>query len=556
MFKRKPAAILAAFALVLAGASTLPAAAPAEGSEDNPYAWFDPLIDVHHLIMERYVEKPDAEAMQRAAVEGMIDALHDPYTEYIPPTQQDEFDKALRGRYIGIGASVRMEDGVPTVVSPLQDSPAFEAGLMAGDRIVAIDGVSTEGLTLPETVEQLSGEPGEPVVVTVERDDETKDIRIVREKIVTSSLAGWRRVGDNWDHIIDPQRGIGYIRLSRFSSETPKKLRQTIESLLEDDMNALALDLRDNPGGLLAAAIQTADLFLEGGLIVSTKGRAHEEQTVYASAEETLPDFPLVVLLNGRSASASEVVAGALRDNDRAKVVGSRSFGKGAVQNIVALPSGGGQLKITEQHYYGPSGRKIHREDDSTEWGVDPSPGFFVPMSDEQASEMLEVQHDLSVIRESGSTPDISPDDPGWIEDELKDKQLAAAVEALRLRLKNDEWIATGRENVEQGVQQAELRRLRETRDRMRRNLERVERRIEAMRSVADADETTGPAAMIPDDADLTGGRVELYNAQGDVIAKLRITNEGVRRWLSEAPLEKTPNGTNSGEKSKSEPEP
>ncbi len=531
------AAAAVAVPIVIGGAGR--AESPTEMS--NPYAWFDPIIDIQQMIASRYVVAPDMKALQEAAIDGMLEALGDPYTEYVSTDDLAEFNKAIRGEYVGIGASVRMEEGWVTIVSPLEDSPAYRAGIMAGDRIVEVNGASTFDQPLQDTVDMLTGEPGTTVNVTIERGGERINFPIVRRQIVTRTVAGFRRAnGDGWDFMIDPERKIGYVRVSQFTASTLPELEAAIRTLLDQGMEAMALDLRFDPGGLLPAATQMSDLFLDAGLIVSTKGRAHDEEAIYAVEEGTLPDFPLVVMVNRQSASASEIVAGALRDNNRAIILGTRTFGKGSVQAVAALPSGQGQLKITEQHYYGPSGRNIHRMDDSTEWGVDPSPGFYVPMTDQEYTEMLRVRREREVIRTgaAAAAQASATGDPQTILDELQDRQLAAAVKALRLRLERGEWIPTGEEGEEESLEIAELRRMQLARDRLLRELERVETRIGAL-SASVPEEEAEPEPIVADAEALPGGRIEIFGADGALLTTLEITGPGLERWLVDAPVRK-----------------
>lgn len=529
-----PAALGAATvaALVVALAPTH-AAAP-----NSPYAWFEPLVDIERIIADRYVESPDLEEMQRGAIEGMIDALHDPYTEFIPKEFLADFDKSVRGRYVGIGAAVNMEDGEVTIVTPLDDSPAFEAGLMAGDKIIAVDGEPTTGIPIDATIDKLTGEPGTRVMVTVRRAGETYDVPIIRRQIVTRTVAGWKRSGEQWDYMIDPDRGIGYARVSQFNATTPEELKAALDDMLARGMEGLVLDLRFNPGGLFAAATQMADFFLDSGLIVKTRGRAHPEQPIYATQSGTLPDFPIAVIVNQQSASASEVLAGALRDSDRAIIVGTRSFGKGVMQNVIALPSGAGQLKITEQHYYGPSGKKIQRDDDSTEWGVDPSEGYYVTMSNDEYMDMLRIQRENAIIRDNGGAGPSVGGGPAWIRSELKDAQLAAAVEGLVGKLETGDWPVVSDVSVADSVELEELTRLQSARERLERDMQRLQRRISALASVAPQDKLPEPEMIVPEDVELTGGIIEIRNEAGDVVARLRITGEGVERWLVDAPVE------------------
>lgn len=504
----------------------------------SPYSWFEPLVDIERIIEDRYVEAPDLEAMQTGAIEGMIEALDDPYTEFIPNKFIADFDKSVRGRYVGIGAAVNMEDGEVTIVTPLDDSPAFEAGLMSGDKIIAVDGEPTTGIPINATIDMLVGEPGTQVMVTIRRGPDTFDVPIIRRQIVTRTVSGWKRIGEDWDFMIDPEHKIGYARISQFNATTPRELREALDRLRENGMEAFVLDLRFNPGGLFAAATQMADFFLESGLIVKTRGRAHPEQPMYATRQGTLPEFPIAVLINQQSASASEVLAGALRDNDRAIIVGSRSFGKGVMQSVLALPSGAGQLKVTEQYYYGPSGRKIQRDDDSTTWGVDPTDGFLVTMSNEAYGDMLRIQRDNAIIRDvqdAGPTAGIGAD---WIEIDLADAQLAAAVRGLIGKLETGEYTTATDADVADTIELQELERLQSARERLTRDMERLQRRIAALSSVAPEDQLPDPEQIVPEGVSLNGGVIELRNADGEVVSRLRITGDGVERWLVDAPVE------------------
>ena len=525
--------------LIVFPASTR-AAAPA-----SPYSWFAPLVDVERVIADRYVEEPDLDAMQIGAIDGMIESLHDPYTEFIPTEKVSEFDKQVRGRYVGIGAAVIMDNGAVTIVTPLDDSPAYHAGIMAGDVITAVDGEPVSGMPLQAVIELLTGEPGARVVVTVRRGEQALDIPIIRKQIVTRTLSGVRRSGEAWDFMLDRARGIGYARLSQFTASSPAELANAIETMRAQGLKGLILDLRFNPGGLFAAAVQIADMFLDDGLIVRTAGRAHEEQRINATSDTLAPDLPLALLLNRQSASASEVLAGALADNGRAIVVGTRSFGKGVMQNVIALPSGAGQLKITEQHYYGPSGRLIHRTDDSTEWGVDPTDGFYVSMSDAEYTEMLRIQRASTIIRDADAAPSAPPrTDPSWVETELADPQLAAAVRGMIGELDTGRWARASTETPAPAADLAEFGRMRDARERLLRDLSRIDRRLEALSSVAPEDDLPEPTAIVPEGADLTGGSVVLLDADGRTVSTLRVTGPGLERWLLDAPVEVAPDET------------
>lgn len=512
----------------------------------SDYKFFDPLVDIKAIISQRYVEEPDLETLQRGAIEGLIEALNDPYTVYVSAEDRREFDKALTGDYVGIGVSITIKDGWLTVLSPLEDTPAFKAGIQAGDRIAEIEGTSTLGLDTDKCIDLLSGTPGTSVNIVIEREEERIPMTITRERIIAKTVKGvhWNGGGESrggWDYLIDPRRKIGYLRLTQFTPSSSQELTRAIESLgaREGQLGGLILDLRWNPGGVLNEATAIADLFLKEGVIVSTRGRATDEEVYRAREEGTLPEFPLVVLVNGQSASASEVLSGALADHGRAIVIGTRTFGKGLVQSVIGLPSGdGAQLKITEQRYYLPSGRCIQRTDDSPVWGVDPTDGFYVPMTDEELTASLRIRADEDVIRAASAA---SPEeggwaDPEWILEHLKDKQLAAAVRAVQGKIDTGEWTPTG-EPVKAGEQLAldDLKKSQLLRERLLRELDRVERRIESLEVAAAEGAETLEFDLWPDDTDLSGGRLVVYDKDGNPVSKLRIEGADLERWLIDA---------------------
>ncbi|MBL8745903.1 MAG: S41 family peptidase [Phycisphaerae bacterium] len=534
------------------------------------YALFDPIVDVNHLISEHFFKELDADLkrkMQEGAINGMIEALDDPYTEYVPSRELAEFDKEIRGEYAGIGAQVNTKDGFLQIVSPMEDTPAYRLGIEADDLVVAVDGVSVFGMTVDGVVRKLTGEAGTKVNLTIQRvGDGTGlpptakpatvagavdkapgcppgsvrfDLEVVREKIVASTVKGIHREGDKWSYLIDPVKKIGYIRVTQFTAGTIPELASACKELVSQGLQGLILDLRFNGGGSLFAAIQMADLFLKEGVIVSTKGRTTQEEKVYAREAGTLPEFPMVVVMNAQSASASEVVAGALADNDRAVILGERSFGKGIVQTLYRLPSGAGQLKVTEQYYYLPSGRCLQRQDDSAEWGVDPTPGFYVPMTNTQYREMLRVRRAEEIIRKNGESADAAKawSDPQWILEYLKDPQLSAAVKAIVSKVESGEWVPTG-ENAPKGtLEQAEMKREERRYELLLRELARTERRMQSLSDATGA-KTVKDQDLIPGEVDLTGGVLEIKDKDGKVISTLKITGDDLEAWLTGAPVE------------------
>jgi len=509
---------------------------------DDPYAWFDPIIDVQRLIVSGFVTAPDLRELQIGAINGMIETLDDPYTLFVPEESVADFDKAIRGEYVGIGASVNTQDGWATVVSPLDDSPALAAGLLPGDRIVEVDGETTAGEPLDETIDRIVGERGTVVTLTVEREGERLAVPIERRPIVTRSVAGFVRDGAEWDFMIDGETGIGYIRLVSFGPTAAREFREALEALQAQGAQGLIIDLRENSGGLLGAAVSIADLFLSEGVIVETKGRTARDETYYATRDTPAPDLPLLVMVTRRSASASEVLAGALKDQGRAVVLGERSFGKGLVQNVLQLPSGAGQLKITEQRYYGPSGRLIHREDGSEDWGVNPSEGFFVTMTNRETGEMLSRRARDTVIG-GGPTPSPSPGQApeAWVRDRYGDAQLASAIEAVREKTRTGEWAPVSGAADDAAPARRELLYAARARDRILRELERANERIEALSRVASAEEAD-ELSLLPDDADLAGGSVEIRDAGGNLVRRLNILEGDLERWLVDAPLEPADN--------------
>ncbi|MBL9000030.1 MAG: S41 family peptidase [Phycisphaerae bacterium] len=523
------------------------------GITADDYKFFDELIEVKHAITTKYVESPDESALREGAIKGMVEALNDPYTVYVPASDKREFNKSLTGEYVGIGSSVNVIDGWLTIISPLEDSPSFRAGLMADDRVVAIDGKSTQNLSVDACIDLLMGEPKTPVVLTIERKGVRQEITVVRDRIKTRSVKGFHRSAADpnaWDFMIDPVRRIGYIRLTQFTPKCAAEVEQALVSMGADGgkLNGLVLDLRWNPGGLLSEAEAIADLFLEKGVIVSTRGRAYAEKITRAKPEGTLPDFPIAVLINGASASASEVLSGALAENNRAIIVGTRSFGKGSVQSVIELPSGrGSELKITEQGYYLPSGRSITRKDDSPTWGVDPSDGFYVPMTDEETVAMLEVRRREEVLRHSQESGETAADNQpvvNWSEGDsilaaLKDKQLAAAVRAVALKVDTGSWEAVGEKEAQAGrIAGAELFRANQYRERLLRELARNEKRIDALESAAGGSEPTAPD-LWTNEVDLSGGVMEIRDKDGNVVAVLDITGNNLERYLFDADVKK-----------------
>lgn len=345
--------------------------------------------DTLDQVDRNYVKDIDRRAVMEAAIRGVISKL-DPYSNYIAPEDLDRFRTGVENEFGGIGIQLSTRDGELVITSPLVGTPAYEAGIIAGDRVTHIEGESTEGLNIDEAVKKLKGPVGTSVTMTVYHPSTftSEEVKIRREIVQIETVLGDERLENaQWDFMYDHQHKLGYIRVSAFSRHTAEGLRSAIDGLLQNGMSGLVLDLRSNPGGLLTSAVEICDMFIKEGKIVSTEGRNSAKRVWTAEAEETLADFPMVVLIDHFSASASEIVAACLQDHDRAVIIGERSWGKGSVQNIIELEDGKSALKLTTAGYQRPSGAKIHRfedDDEEDEWGVTPDDGFVVEMSREQ----------------------------------------------------------------------------------------------------------------------------------------------------------------------------
>lgn len=536
--------------------STIAVATNAIRSPTDEYGFFDPIVDVQTLIDNLYVDEPKIDELQLGAINGMIDELGDPYTTFVPRRDTERFSKDLTGEYVGIGAEVQIRDGWLTIASPLDGSPSWKAGVMADDRVIKIDGDSTEGKTIDDAIDLLVGQPNTKVVITVERGAETLDIEIIRDHIKVQAVKGFMRIGGDgaWEHVIDDSRQIAYLRLTQFTPKAANEVARALSSI-EGDLGGLILDLRYNPGGLLDEAVAIADMFIEDGDIVSTKGRVFEERVERAHAKGTITDLPLIVLVNGQSASASEVLSGALSDHDRAIVIGSRSFGKGSVQTVRALESGAGVLKITEQYYYLPSGRLLHRREDSTVWGVDPSPGYYVPMSNEEVGEMLVARREQEVISHNDESEMVDLGNTETVLQKLKDPQLNAAVRVMQNRIDSGEFEPVGIEtNAPDDVALAELNALRTQQERILRELTRIAKRVEAVESGVESERIgENPRDFWDDELELSGGEIVIRDKDGNIVTTLNITGDNLERWLIDADVEKAEKAENDEKTDRSE---
>ena len=396
------------------------------GNRDDDYVFVRTLVDLQRQINGNYVKPVDADRLRQAAIEGMLEEL-DPFTVYVPPTRQEDFDRLLEGTFKGVGVQLnQLDNGAIEVVSPIDGSPAFKAGVMAGDVLLKVNGESVEGIRMTEAARKIAGPLGSEVTFTVRRaTGETLDLTMTREEVVIPTVRGWGRNDDNtWDWTIRDQPRIGYLRITQFTPETADAFKSAVEQMLREGMRGLVMDLRFNPGGRLDQAIRVVDLLIEEGAILSTKGHNRPEQTLRASAEGTLPRFPLIVLVNEHSASASEIVAGSLMDNGRAVVIGQRTYGKGSVQEVVPLEQDAGELKLTVAYYYLPSGRRVHREKDSDAWGVEPN--ITVAMDEPAHIALQRERYEAELFRRPTTKPSTQP-----TTETVLDPQLQRAVDTM-----------------------------------------------------------------------------------------------------------------------------
>jgi len=319
----------------------------------NLYTSLEEFAQVASVVNSHYMEEMDSEDLIRAGIRGMMETL-DPYSEFLDPKSHRALMEDTHGQFEGLGIEITIKDGWLTVISPLEDTPAERLGIQAGDRIIEIEGRSTEGITAEEAVAKLRGKKGTVVNVTIEREGIREPMGYTIERDIISLRAV--------PYFGVAPGGIGYVRLNRFSDISSDELKEAVSDLLREDIKGLILDLRGNPGGLLTEAVAVAGVFLEPNLlVVETKGKAKSQNKEFRSSGKPLyPDLPLVVLVDGGSASGSEIVAGAIQDWDRGVIIGDTTFGKGLVQNVIQLKDGAG-LKLSTAKYLIPSGRSIQK---------------------------------------------------------------------------------------------------------------------------------------------------------------------------------------------------
>jgi len=321
------------------------------GVQDTPNDLFDPVYQVYDYV-KGYFYQPERIDDQQAlygAMKGIVEQLDDPYSEFFEPSEKTAFDESLNGEFSGVGIEITLEEGVLTVITPLVGSPAEAAGMLVGDKIVAIDGESTEGNSLTESALKIRGEIGSPVVLTVVHEDGTReDITIVRETIVIEAVR----------YEAMDEGAIAYIRLLRFESDTTSELDRALGTFDLENISGLILDLRNNAGGLMSEAINVVNRFVDDGVVLITQDRLSGQKKYYARGNQ-IRNFPVAILINRGTASASEIAAGGIRDHNMGILIGEQSFGKGVYQQLIDFPDGSA-LKITAGEYFTPNGTVVH----------------------------------------------------------------------------------------------------------------------------------------------------------------------------------------------------
>lgn len=349
----KKAVVIFITGIMVLSVSTLAMSQIDRKTKDDLYSQIELFSYALTTIQSEYVDEQAPKDLIYGSLKGMLSSL-DPHSQFLTPEDYTELKTETQGKFGGLGIEISIRDGLLTVITPIEDTPAWKAGIKAGDRIVKIGDELTKDLTLSDAVKRLRGKPGSEIKITVLREDEFKihDFTIVREIIQIQDIKDPMVLQDN----------IGYLRLSEFREDSHKEFHKALDNLKAQGADSLILDLRNNPGGLLNVAIKITEEFLpDGKMIVSTKGRRPSQNMETRSTNTTgaFTSLPMVVLINEGSASGSEILAGALKDNQRAVIVGEKSFGKGSVQSVIPLPDGSG-LRLTTSKYFTPSGVSIH----------------------------------------------------------------------------------------------------------------------------------------------------------------------------------------------------
>lgn len=396
----------------------LRAAAPTSTAPQNNQKTLQDIENIYQLIKDNFFKEPDKERAFENAMKGMVSGL-DPYSEYMTADEYNDFISSTKGEYGGIGVEISLEEGIITVIAPFEDTPAFRAGILPGDKILEINGESTEGLTTSDCSKKVRGKPGTSVTLKILHKDAeaTVDITLVREVINMKSVKDVR--------IVDRKAHIGYLRVTAFQEDTADLFDEALKKLQSKQMESLIIDLRFNGGGLMDVALRMANRFIPSGILISLKGKTINEEIKADSGDKAITDTQIVILVNGSSASASEILSGALHDHHRATLIGSHTYGKGSVQSVFTIrdtkKNVTGAVKLTTARYYTPSGKCLERDKGVKDFGIEPD--ILVEMSPQEEAKLLKTR--LNPASKAADDPDDGTAD-------FTDVQLERAIKFLQ----------------------------------------------------------------------------------------------------------------------------
>ena len=445
------------------------------------------VAEVERVLLQEHVAQPDAKDLGDAALAAMAESLGDKNTRYHPPVEAVSLENEIKGKLVGIGAYLNGQGTYPLIINTMPNSPAREAGILPGEYIMGVNGQDIIGMDLSaEVIPLIKGEAGTDVTLSIGDLSESRDLVLTRQSVSVPAVLAIAGIEGPQQYMLDRADGIGYIDLVDFSAKAKKELADAIKALQDEDVSptplkGLILDVRGNGGGLLEQAVDIADLFLSADkAVVHIDGPASGKQTLKTRMPALLnPAIPLVILVDQNSASASEVLSGALQDHKRAIVIGQKSFGKGSVQNLYNIGGNAeknGMLRYTVAYFYTPNGNRIHRDlaekDGNDSWGVLPNDGFYIPLNVENIKERLKLrQHAISDHPAASRPIDI---DRAWIETQLHDLELGAALATIEVKIKNQEkpWQATGQAVAKESV---------DNQDHLRKEIAFLKERLEAL---------------------------------------------------------------------------
>lgn len=398
---------------MVAGGIAVGVISPVWSAVEDGFRQIALLVDILQTIREQYVDDVDQKTVVYGAAAGMARVL-DPFSQFMEPAALKEMRTETQGQFGGLGIRIAVRDNWLTVITPMPDTPAYRLGVLPGDKIIQIENTSTQGMAVEDAVNLLRGKPGTKVTLHIARegDKEPRVFTITREIIKIQSVRA---------ALLEPT--IGYLRLNEFIETSASDLNKALKDLKSKGMRSLVLDLRNNPGGLLSSAVDVSKLFLgDSKLIVYTQGRAQPRQDFQADSRAPFSDVPLAVLVNGGSASASEIVTGAVQDHRRGVIIGSETFGKGSVQSVIPMEDGSA-LRLTVAKYYTPSGRSIHRDEKTKTGGV--TPDIVIPVSKETEAKLYAQADEIY-------SKDKAPRSVVKDEERVKDEVLERAVQILK----------------------------------------------------------------------------------------------------------------------------